>query len=495
MIKTLNRMFQPAIVVLGLTGYLAACSENAPVQPDIAITNVSVLDASQQTERTTVLISGNTIQSVAPDATIPEDAHIVDGTGKFLIPGLWDAHVHLSYHPDIGIDASYPLFIANGITSVRDTGGLIDIVLPMRDAARMDDAIAPRVHIAGPLVDGSQRVYAGLNGRPNISVGVSTPDEARAQIDALHAAGVDLIKLYEMNTPETFAAAAQRANELNLPITTHVPLSMDAIAAAETDIDGMEHLRNLEMSCAASHQALLDERRAALADGADEDGGTLRISIHALQRSAAVSTQDAERCDEVIAALAREGVFQTPTLTLNTNPTERLFAQPYWQETFAYLPTHVRQQWTGILEQYAENVPTEAAAAYSAWSYAMVGKLRQHNVKIMAGTDSPIGFLTPGFSLHEELASLVRSGLTPMEALIAATLRPAEFMRLDDTMGTIEPGKLADLVLLNADPRMDITNTRQIDMVMKDGRLFDRAGLDALLSNLREKKQDAKPSD
>lgn len=490
------RAIQPVLVAFSIAGVLAACTENIPEQTALAITGVTILDASQQTDNATVVISGNTIQSVGPGVAVPNGARVVDGTGKFVIPGLWDAHVHLSYDRNIGIDTSYPLFIANGITSVRDTGGLIDIVVPMRDAARMDGVVAPRVHIAGPLIDGTQRVYAGLNGRPNISVGVSTPDEAHAQIDALHMAGVDLIKLYEMNTPETFAAAAKRARELGLPITTHVPLSMDAISAAEAGVDGMEHLRNLEMSCAADYRTLLEQRRQALADGVNEDGGTLRSSVHALQRSAAVSAQDAEQCDEVIAALAREKVFQTPTLTLNTNPTERLFAQPYWQETFAYLPRSVRDQWTGILAQYANNSQTsDAAAAYTAWNYAMVTKLNDGGVKIMAGTDNPIGFLTPGFSLHEELTSLVRGGLTPMEALIAATMHPAEFMRMDDTMGTVEPGKLADLVLLDADPRMDITNTRRIRMVIKDGRVFDRRALDGLLNGLRTKGQVSEESE
>jgi imidazolonepropionase-like amidohydrolase len=481
---------QPVLAMFAIAGILTACTENTSEHTALAITGVTILDASQQTDGATVLISGNTIQSVGPGVVVPRGARVVDGTDKFLIPGLWDAHVHLSYDPNIGIDTSYPLFIANGITSVRDTGGLIDIVIPMRDAARKDGAIAPRVQVAGPLIDGAQRVYAGLNGRPNISVGVSTPDEARAQIDSLHAADVDLIKLYEMNTPETFSAAAERAGELGLPITAHVPLSMDAISAAEAGVDGMEHLRNLETSCAADYRTLLDQRRQALADGISEDGGTLRSNVHALQRSAAVNAQDAKQCDEVVAALAREKVFQTPTLTLNTNPTERLFAQPYWQETFAYLPRSVRDQWTEILAQYAKNVQgSDTASAYTAWNYAMVAKLHEGGVKIMAGTDNPIGFLTPGFSLHEELASLVRGGLTPMEALIAATLHPAEFMRMDDSLGTVTPGKLADLVLLEADPRVDITNTRRINMVIKDGRLFDRLALEGLLNELRAKGQ------
>jgi len=117
----------------------------------------------------------------------------------------------------------------------------------------------------------------------------------------------------------------------------------------------------------------------------------------------------------------------------------------------------------------------------------MVKKLQDGGVKIMAGTDNPIAFLTPGFALHEELALLVEAGLTPMQALTAATLHPAQFMRLDDEMGTVEAGKLADLVLLDADPRNDITNTQSINTVVKDGRVFDRIALDELLNDLEVK--------
>lgn len=493
MTDTFCRYVQTILIAVGLTIGLAACSDESQspdvsADPVLAITNVTILDATQQTDGATVLIAGTKIQTVGGEIAVPDGATVIDGTDKFLIPGLWDAHVHLSYYPNLGIDTEYPLYIANGITSVRDTGGLIDIVVPMRDAARVEGAIAPRVHVAGPLVDGAQRVYAGLMGRPNISVGVSTPDEARAQIDALHAAGVDLIKLYEMNTPETFMAAAKRANELGLPITAHVPLSMDAVAAAESGVDGMEHLRNLELSCAANYQALLKERTQVLAQSLNEDGGTLRSALHGMQRYVAIEAQDTERCNDVIAALAREEVFQTPTLTVNTFISAPLAAQPSWRETYMYLPPDVQEQWRAGGTRMEESLKTrEVNTTFSDWSFAMVKKLQYGGVKIMAGTDNPIGFLTPGFALHEELALLVETGLTPMEALTAATLHPAQFMKLDDKMGTVEAGKLADLVLLNADPRDDIRNTQSIDTVVKDGRVFDRTALDELLNDLEVK--------
>ncbi len=477
------------VVLIAVLIALTGCTADEPDQDVTAITNVTLLDANQQLSNATVLFSDDTITAVGSNVRVPDGATVIDGTGKFLIPGLWDAHVHLTYYPDLGIDTSYPLFIANGITSVRDTGGLLDTVLPLRDAANAPGAIAPRVYVAGPLVDGAQRVYAGLNGRPNISVGVSTPQEAVAEINRLHAAGVDLIKLYEMQAPDAFIAAAARAGELGLPITSHVPLSMDAEDAAVAGIDGIEHMRNLEQSCAADYDARLTARRQALADGKDLDGGELRSAIHAAFRADAIRLQDDARCAEVIATMAREDVFQTPTLTVNTFVTAPVAAQPRWRDTFVYLPPVVKEQWTVGAERFAERMattdPTPAALAFTDWSFAMVAKLHDGGVNIMAGTDNPIGFLTPGFSLHEELAFLVRAGLTPMEVLTAATLHPAQFMRLDDKLGTIEPEKWADFVLLDADPREDIRNTQRINTVIKGGRVFDRKTLDDMLEALQ----------
>lgn len=261
-----------------------AAPQDQSLPASLAIENVTIIDANQILENATVVISGETIAAVGATAamTLPDTAERIDGTGKYLIPGLWDAHVHLSYYPDLTVDAWYPLLLANGITSVRDTGGLIEKIMPLRDIARAEGATAPRVYVAGPLVDGAQRVYAGLNGWPNISVGVGSPEEARAEIDRLQAAGVD----------------------------------------------GMEHLRNLELACAANYGGLLAERRETLAASTDMDGGDLRTQLHSMQREAAIAAQDSDRCQTVIKALGDNRVFQTPTLTVNTIRTERLFSHP-----------------------------------------------------------------------------------------------------------------------------------------------------------------------
>ncbi len=163
----------------------------------------------------------------------------------------------------------------------------------------------------------------------------------------------------------------------------------------------------------------------------------------------------------------------------------RLPAQPAYRDTFDLLPEVVREAWHREAERRLSAPPATLAEAHTRWAVAMVPRLYAAGVPIMAGTDTPIGLLTPGFSLHEELRMLVEAGMPPAAVLVAATRRPAEFLGREDDLGTIEPGRLADLVLLAANPLTDIRNTRSIEAVMRGGRLFDRAALDALAAALR----------
>ena len=476
-----------ALAMIALAGCNGAGSLTGGGEPALVIANVTVIDGLNGVrDAQTVVVRGDTIAKVGDAASVrvPDGARTIDGTGKYLIPGLWDAHVHLTW-PDIPIETSYPLFIANGITSVQDTGGLIDLIAPMRDTAYEDGAVAPRVFIAGPLVDGPKRVYAGQSPMtPELGISVATAAEAQAEIDALNAAGVDLIKLYEMLEPDVFVAAVDHAHDLGLPVTAHVPLSMDAVLVAEAGLDGMQHMRNLEMSCAANASELLEARRAALAASTDDLGARLRSTIHAEQRIPAVRAQDDARCAQVIATLAENDVYQTPTLTIVTFDQSRVFETPAMQQSFDYLDPQLAEAWRAGTAAAAAAERSPDLAAFADWGLDMVGKLHAADIKIVAGTDAPIRFLTPGFSLHQELILLVEAGLTPLEALTAATVNPASFLDLDDRLGTIERGKWADLVLLDADPLADIANTQRIDTVIKAGTVYDRPALDALLDRL-----------
>ena len=474
---SLRGLVVTAIALLGLGGNPTQASE-------LMIQNVTIIDPiSGATPHQDILIGNGMIGAIGDTGSIATFAPVdtLDGTGKFLIPALWDAHVHLTFDPEIG-NRALALFVANGITRVRDTGGLLANMIAVRTFAQAQGSAAPDIYFAGPLIDGVPRVYDGTPTRfPEISIGAATPAEAEAHVDQLAEAGASLIKAYEMLRPDTFEALVARATTHGLPVTAHIPLGMSLEAVAATGIRGMEHLRNIGLACSSEADRLLEERKAMLLRGASEEGSALRSHIHGAQRPVAFTTQDAEQCAAVIATLADAQIFQTPTLALNTRGAFRQFLQPEWREPFKYLPATVTARWNAVADKAKDTPINPAYAGFADWSLNLVAQLHEADVPIMAGTDTPIGLLTPGFSLHLEMEMLVRAGLTPQEALASATLRPAQFFGLEEEMGSIQVGKSSDLVLLNANPLENIENTRTIESVIIRGELLTRAHLDQLL--------------
>jgi len=453
------------------------------------ITNVNTVDAKDGLkENRTVVIKGNKILKVysTSNSSISFDSEknvVIDGSGKYLIPGLWDAHVHFAYIEALA-PTMFQQFLAYGITSVRDTGGKIDFVKEWKNKAEADPSGAPRVKIAGPLIDGMPNVYDGSSPtNPPLSVGAGSVEEAVRIVNHLDSIGVDLIKAYEMLTPEQFTAVTDRARELGLKVTGHIPLSMDAITAS-AGMNSMEHLRNIEMSCAQDWEGLLSQRRDLLVNGKNDQGGVLRSRIHTAQRTRAYETQDEDNTDKVLNALLKNGTWQVPTLALSTAFSERPFLRPAWQESFKYLPREVETKWIESIERITETPPSQADKDRVKWTENMVRKMNKKGITFMAGTDCPILFLPPGRSLHEELAKLVDYGLSPLQAIESATAHPAEYFDMQDELGFISEAMIADLLLLNANPLDDINNTLKLNTLIKDGKVYDRAALDDILSKL-----------
>lgn len=471
-----------AIFILPLILFAAGCSADQTT----VFRNVNVIDAADSLRTgLSVMVRGDKISSIgkAGELEIPSGATVIDGEGKYLIPGLWDAHVHFSYNLDLS-ESMFPLFLANGITSLRDTGGHLHLVMPFKEQSMQNPGTTPRLMVAGPLLDGVPRVYDGGPGRPDLAVGAGSPEEAVQIVDSLVSAGVDLIKSYELLTPEAFSAVVDHATGHGMKVTGHVPLSMDVIDASDQGMDSMEHLRNLEMACSSNWESLLQERRTMLAEGRSEmRGGALRSSIHSAQRIPAIQSQDEERCNEVLATLAENETWQIPTIALVASGENRHYDRESWRAHFKYLPEPVRTEWNEAAAESSSEPTSESSMIFANWAYGMIGQLKEADVDIMAGTDTPIALLTPGYSLHEELKLLVKSGLTPLETIEAATVRPAQYFGLEDELGTVGEGKRADLILLDANPLEDIENTTAIRAVMKNGQLHDRAALDKMLES------------
>ena len=443
------------------------------LEAGIVIENITLIDAKNGIRTNqTVSIENGVIQSIGSAKLDMEESQIIDGEGKYLIPGLWDAHVHLTFIPEIDHETHFKLYLKNGVTSIRDTGAILSKLQPSLNFIEENPNTTPRLFYAGPLIDGADRVYKGMEpGFPNLSIGIDETSNIPEVVDGLLKEGVTFLKSYEMLTRETYLELLKVAGQNGLRVTGHVPLSIDLEEAIEAGLGGMQHVRNMDLACAKDADNLLDDRQVSLENEASIAGSALRTHIHSSQRYYAIDNTDDERCLRIIMKLSEYGVFQTPTLTINTFDSRRFYADPKWRETYQDLPEAAENNWMQGSLKLANIDVTENAKKFDAWSLSLVNKMHQEGVKIIAGTDTPIGYLTPGYSLHKELELLSEAGLSNMDVLRSATITPAEFFGMENQMGTIEVGKLADLVILDKNPLISISNTQSIHRVIVKGQI------------------------
>ena len=458
---------------------LIGCAQDAPNPVDLALTHVTVIDAVNPVRRNqTVLIDDGRIIDIVDSNTAPEApaSQKIDASGQYLIPGLWDFHVHFTFDKRF-TDAMAGLFLYHGITNVRDTGGLLEDLLPVVDTLRSAGSNAPNIWYSGPLLDGKDVVYDGVN-FPGLGIANPTPEAARANIAEIHAAGASFLKIYEMVTPEVFAAIVDEAGLRNLPIDGHVPLSMRARNVAP-QVQSLEHLRNYEMDCVSDPELWLAARQAELANVANEPGNVLRSRLHTLQRLTAIIAEDPAVCAETTEAL--KATITVPTLRMNSMDLYVPFARDGFDLAMDLIPASVSEEWRAARDALAAS--EEAVdTTFAEWSLRRTGELHAAGAPIAAGTDTPIGWSIPGYSLHTELEQYVEVGMTPLEALHSATVKPAEFFGLENEMGQIKAGAVADAVLLNANPLEDITATRSVEAVINRGVLLTREQLNQLVT-------------
>ena len=468
------------IALLFSLALLLSCGDSASRSVDIAIEHVTLIDAINPIrENQTVLIDdGRIVAIVNSDTKGRVSAQTtVDGSGQILIPGLWDFHVHFTFDTRF-TDAMAGLFLYHGVTNVRDTGGLLEDLLPVVDTLQRSGANAPSIWYSGPLLDGADVVYDGVN-FPGLGIANPTPEAARANIAEIHAAGASFLKIYEMVSPEVFAAIVDEARLRNLPIDGHVPLSMRARDVAP-QVQSLEHLRNYEMDCVSEPEIWLAARQQQLANTANEPGNVLRTRLHELQRLTAISNEDPEVCAEMTEAL--KATVSVPTLRMNSMDLHIPFMREDFDQAMQMIPPSVQQEWeaahTALL---ASEEPVDTT--FAEWSLRRTGELHAAGVPIAAGTDTPIGWSIPGYSLHTELEQYVQVGMTPLEALHSATVAPAEYFGLEDEMGQLQVGFIADAVLLTGNPLENIIDTRRVQAVINRGALLTRAQLDSLITD------------
>jgi imidazolonepropionase-like amidohydrolase len=446
-------------------------AQTKPATPSIVINHVTIINPGNSSvlPDSTVAISGDRIVTVSSTRHVspPKHARLIDGSGRYLIPGLWDMHVHSAFGDWFpgGRDIILPLFIANGITGVRDMGGDIPVLFAWRKQIAAAEIVGPRMIVSGPMLDGY--LHDGKLRFPS-SIAVTTPESAVAAVDSLKAQGVDFIKVQSVISHDAYLAAAAEAHKQGLPIVGHVPDKVritEVIAAGQKSI---EHLMGFFEGCSSEEEKFISGQ------------GDLKLLL---------TTYDQKKCDALIAALVRTQTWQVPTLAWQRGGTFLDQRDLKHQPLDKYVPAYWRDvTWRRFTDEMMPDLlrdPLALRQEYFARNLQMVGAQHRTGVPFLAGTDTAPGvYIMPGFSLHDELANFVEAGFSPMESLQTATSNPARFLGKESTFGSIEPGKTADLVLLDANPLADIRNTSKIEAVIANGRLFDHAALVLLLTQV-----------
>ena len=402
------------------------------------IDNVTIVDVTngRLQPRKTIVIEGKRIVRIENATAATRAAATLDGTGMFVIPGIWDMHIHAYFTNDTArfhstSEVMLPLFITNGVTGVRDLGSNLDAILAVRDSVAAHQVVGPRLFVSGPMLDGPTTRYAA-------AIKIATPDEARSAVRMLKQRGVDMIKTQTLIPRDAYFAMADEATRIGIPFEGHVPREITAMEAMDAHQRSFEHL---------------------------------------------IGVSDTNTA--LIAALARNHVWQCPTVINSVGTPADFMSDPG-------LPFWLRQSvegWrrTAVTQLAATDSATQASRERATRRLELIRRMYVAGIPFLAGTDAPAGYdLVPGASIHRELQLFVRAGLTPLQALQTATLNPAVYFGNTADFGTVAPGKIADLVVLARNPLADITNTRSVMAVVADGRYFSTRDLDRLRLRIME---------
>lgn len=416
---------------------LLGCGQTSPSE-SLIINNVTVIDATGAAPQPgrTVKITDGVIKSIQPVKGIIKQSGdtVIDASGMFLMPGFWDMHVHANQ------EFYLPLFIANGVTGVREMWGR-DIHHEWRKRIGEEGFISPRFYIASSIIDGDPPRWPG-------STVVNNAEQARKEVNRFYQLGSDFIKVYESLNRDAYYAIVDECKKLGITFVGHVPQSItfpEAISAGQKSI---EHL--------------------------------LQFELYVLNNN--------KNPEELYQMFLENDTWSCPTITVHRNYAYKKDRKELDKDRLVYIPQPLADSWRydrdPRMKNFSKNQWDAAQRFYENMKKQVTG-MNKAGVRILAGTDVSNPYCFPGFSLHDEFALLVEAGLTPMQALQASTRNAAEFMGKLDTMGTVEEGKTADLVLLRANPLEDIHNTTKIEAVIFDGHLYERKDLDEMLENAK----------
>jgi len=430
----------------------------AKAAPDIAIEHVNVVDVRTATIHAdqTVVVRGQRVEEVRKTAA-PKGARRINGRGKYLIPGLWDMHVHLGM-----IEAgSVQIYLANGITGMREMGcSLLEF-----DRLKQYRAEVASGRMVGPeLVATSEAIEARRPSKP-APFGVQDAADARSAIDQLRETGADFVTVGGDVPRQAYMSLAEECRRLNFPFSGHVPRDLTPAEVSDAGQRSIEHMDGLLLACSSAESRLRELMK---------QGQPVPIETVA-------ETFDPGKASELAACFRKNRTWLCPTLTEQRFPAEADDPGLYRDPRLRYVRSNFVREWESR-RQTARN--SDLAKKLFQTNLRLTGLMWRNGVRILAGTDTPWPYCIPGFALHDELELLVRAGLSPAAALAAATIGPAEFLDRSASAGEIRPGALADLLLLDGNPLSEITNTQKIFLVVIRGHVLVRRDLDRMLDRV-----------
>lgn len=453
---------------------------NSEIQAYVGATVIDATGAPPRPDQTVVVVD-RMIAAVGPasQVPVPAGARLHDVRGKHLIPGLTDMHVHSeSETEDPRHFAS--LYAANGVTAVREMWGR-PVLHQIRRQVKAGEMVGPRMTIASPLLDGAPALWSDVPDAPVLPI--TSPKQARRAVAESIETGADFIKVYSRLPPDAYREIIAEAGRRDIVVAGHRSDNVPFGEQIESGQRSFEHLFGGLWPAASPDVERLEAAMAGIETSPEFHLGSWLKQVSAIE-SDAVASYDHGRASAVFDRLVAAEVACTPTLVVHA-VIDRPESIRLDDDRMDYLVPQTPQSWDFLRTHIycgGGRSSQEAARQRELLDFrrATVGAMEQAGVRLLAGTDSVGPGLFPGFSLHAELEELVASGLTPLRALQCATLEPARYLGREHWSGTVEAGRVADLVIVDADPLVDIRNTQRIHAVMVDGRHLgpeDRASL------------------
>jgi len=453
----------------------------------VAITNVSIIDVENGDvlDGRTIIISGENIVAIVESGEFspPEGASVIDGAGTFAIPGLWDMHVHLANDeppvdwdldepdgPDQGARDTYaPAWLAFGVTGLREmSGGKWS--LKMRERIETHEIDGPHYIVGSPILDGAYPIWPGNGIRA-----VADATQARALVEEFNEQGFDFLKPYALLAPDTYRALLDEAGKAGMEVAGELPLSVSAWEAIDLGQRSIEHLTGIELACSKREAELRGEYAARIASYSEDAPQNEKVILWNRGEWEPIASFDPEKCRKLYDRMRENEVWVTPTLVIQqriSHPEDSNAANGSFLRYITEYDADVNQ----LIEEFD---PARKLQVTYDHRFRSIDALNKARVGILAGSD-----MQGGFWLHHELKLFVDAGMTPLEALQTATLNPAVFLGRQSELGSIAPGKIADIVLLDENPLEAIEHTRDIHAIVLKGRIYDRRELDRMLAQI-----------